>query len=88
MRTILIIVAGLVLLGVCVFGGRMIGGSGAGTTATAAKIFIVIWLVAAAINMWIGVTRVGYSIAEELPIFLVIVAIPAAVAAVVWWRFG
>ena len=88
MRTIIIILGGLVLLGVCVFGGRMIGGSGAGTTATAAKIFIVIWFVAAAINMWIGVTRVGYSIAEELPIFLVIFAIPAAVAAVVWWRFG
>jgi hypothetical protein len=75
-----------VLLGVCVFGGRMIGGSGAGVTG--AKIFIVIWFVAAAINMWIGVSRAGYSIVEELPIFLVIFAIPTAVAAFVWWKFG
>jgi hypothetical protein len=27
-------------------------------------------------------------VAEELPIFLVIFALPAAVAAYVWWKFG
>ncbi|MEO8627172.1 MAG: hypothetical protein ABI612_03610 [Betaproteobacteria bacterium] len=32
---------------------------------TAAKIFIVICFVAAAINMWIGVSRAGYFVAEE-----------------------
>jgi hypothetical protein len=36
--------------------------------------------VAAAINLWIGVSQAGYSFLEELPIFLVIFGIPAALA--------
>jgi hypothetical protein len=47
-----------------------------------------IWLVVALINMWLGVSRAGYSVVEELPIFLVIFAIPAAAAAFIWWRFS
>jgi hypothetical protein len=35
---------------------------------------------AAAINLWIGVSQAGYSFLEELPIFLVIFGIPAALA--------
>jgi len=42
-------------------------------------------LVAAAVNMWIGVTRAGYSVAEEAPIFLIVFAVPAAVALLVAW---
>jgi len=33
-------------------------------------------------------TDAGYSVAEELPIFLVIFALPAAAAAFVWWKFS
>ncbi len=36
----------------------------------------------------IGVAQAGYSVTEELPIFLVIFAIPAAIAAFVWWKFN
>jgi hypothetical protein len=39
----------------------------------------------AAINMWIGVNRAGYSYADEFPIFLLIFAAPAALAAGLWW---
>lgn len=56
--------------------------------ATAARIFIPIWFAAALINMWIGVSRAGYSVAEELPILLVIFAVPAAVALFVWWKLS
>jgi hypothetical protein len=49
--------------------------------------FIGIWFMAAAVNMWIGVSQVGYSFKEELPIFLLIFLLPAAVAAVVKWKF-
>ena len=31
---------------------------------TAAKIFLAVWLVAALINIWIGVSRAGYSVAQ------------------------
>jgi hypothetical protein len=38
--------------------------------------------------MWVGVNRAGYSVTEELPIFLLIFAIPAGVASFVWWKFS
>jgi len=87
MRTVIIIVGGIVLLGICLLVGRWIGG-GTATMVAGAKIFLPIWLAAALVNMWIGVARAGYSVAEELPIFLLIFAIPAAVAAFVWWKFS
>jgi len=37
------------------------------------------------IAMWLGVTKAGYSVAEEAPIFVLVFAVPAAVALVVWW---
>jgi len=39
-------------------------------------------------DMWMGLAKAGYSVAEDLPIFLLIFAIPAAVAAFVWWKFS
>ena len=45
-----------------------------------------LWLVAAGINMWVGVSKAGYSVAEEAPIFLVVFAVPTAVALLVLWR--
>ena len=75
-HTIKVILGGLVLLALCVLVGR----------ANGAKLFIPLWLVGAGINMWIGVTRAGYSVAEEAPIFLLVFAVPAAVALLVLWR--
>ncbi|MGH6611580.1 MAG: hypothetical protein ACRECQ_15145, partial [Burkholderiaceae bacterium] len=49
------------------------------------KVFIVLWMLAAGVNMWIGVSH-GYSVAEEFPIFLLIFAMPAAAAAWLWRR--
>jgi hypothetical protein len=86
MRTALIILGGLALLGALTLFGPQFGGGV--SMVTAAKIFLVFWLVAAIINIWIGISREGYSVAEELPIFLATFAIPAAVAAFVWWRFS
>jgi hypothetical protein len=88
LRTAIIILGGFLLLGLCLVAGRWIGGTGTETTMTAAKVFIAIWFVAALLNVWVGVARAGYSVAEELPIFLVIFTIPAAVAAFVWWKFS
>jgi hypothetical protein len=44
--------------------------------------------VVAAINMWIGVARAGYSFREELPIFLLIFLVPAAAAAFIRWKLS
>ena len=87
MRSAMIVVAGLVLLGLFALIGWWLGG-GPQSTMTAAKLFIPVWLAVALLNMWLGVSRAGYSVAEELPIFLVIFAIPSAAAAFIWWRFS
>lgn len=75
------------MLGICLLAGRFISGSSA-MMVLAAKIFIPIWLAAAAFNMWVGVAKAGYSVVEELPIFLLIFALPAGAAAFVWWKFS
>jgi hypothetical protein len=49
-------------------------------------VFVGPWLIAAAINMYVGVARVGYSFTEELPVFLLIFSVPAVVAIVLRWR--
>jgi hypothetical protein len=85
MRTVVIIVAGLGVLALLTLGGWRFGG-GATSVVTAAKVFIALWLVAALANMWIGVARAGYSVAEELPIFLLIFLVPTVAAAFVWWK--
>jgi hypothetical protein len=82
---LVIIIAGLLLLGIFLFAGSRIGDASA--MVTAAMLFIPLWLVAALVNMWIGVARAGYSVAEEFPIFLVIFAVPATAALFIWWKF-
>ena len=88
MRTVIVIVGGLVLLGLFVLAGRLLGGGNTQSMMTAVKLFLPVWLVAALINMWIGVSRAGYSVAEELPIFLAIFLIPGIAAAFLWWRLS
>jgi hypothetical protein len=87
MRTAIILAGGLALLGVFALAGWRLGG-GAPSMVTAAKIFIPVWLAATLLNMWLGVARAGYSVAEELPIFLVLFIIPAAVAGFLWWKYS
>ena len=87
MRTVIIIAAGLVIAAVFVLAGRLLG-RGPETMALGAKLFIALWFIAAAINMWMGVAKAGYTFMEELPIFLVIFAVPAAAAGIVWWKYA
>jgi hypothetical protein len=38
--------------------------------------------------MWLGVTKAGYSVKEEIPFFFLVFLVPAAVALVIWWTFS
>jgi hypothetical protein len=78
-----IIVGGLILLWVFVFLARHLGGPG--STRIAIALFIPLWLIIAAFNMWYGIYRAGYSFTEEWPIFAVIFCVPALTAAWLWW---
>jgi hypothetical protein len=81
MRTAIIIAIGFGLLGLCLAVGGYTGG--VARLRTAAVVFIGLWFVAAAVNMYVGVARAGYSFMEELPIFLLIFAVPAVAAILV-----
>ena len=88
MRTLAIIIGGLVILGFSVAAGRYVGGGASGTTILAMKTFLVVWFLVALFNFWMGVSRAGYPVSEELPIFLLIYIVPGALAAFVWWRLA
>lgn len=63
MHMLLVIVGGVVLLGVFSLFGKLWGGDLAGI-AMGAKLSIPAWLAVAVVNMWVGVTRVGYTVAR------------------------
>ena len=87
MHTIIVVGAGLTLLLACLLLGHAFGAGMPGLV-TGAKLFIPLWLVLSGVNMWMGVSRAGYSVAEEFPIFLGIFAVPACIAGLLWWRFA
>jgi hypothetical protein len=85
MRTAIIIAAGLIVLAACLYGGRLFGRAGPQSAVDGARVFIAVWFAVALTNLWLGVAA-GYSVTEELPIFLLIFLLPAAAAAFAWWR--
>ena len=89
MHTVKVIGIGIALLIVCLVVGRLVGGvSQTAALARAALFFIALWAVGAGINMWLGVSKAGYSVSEELPVFFVVFGVPAVVALIAWWRLS
>lgn len=86
MRTGLFLLAGFLLLGACVILAKLFSTHHPGAPGTAIAVYVVLWLVVAAFNMWVGVAKAGYSVGEELPIFLLIFGVPAAAAAILHWK--
>ena len=88
-HTVKVIAVGFAVLALCLVAGRLVGGAGQPTfLARSASVFVPLWFIGAAINMWLGVSRAGYSVKEEIPYFLIVFLIPAAIALLVWWRYS
>lgn len=87
MHMLLVIVGGVILLGLFLLFGKLWGGVNP-DFALAAKLFVPVWLVLAFVNMWVGVTRAGYSVRDELPILVIVFVVPALLAAGVVWRLA
>jgi len=85
-RTLIILVVGFVLLAAFIAGAKLHSGGGAAAMRNAVVAFVVFWFIAAAANMAIGVLAAGYTVLEELPIFLLIFGLPAVVAGVLRWK--
>jgi hypothetical protein len=78
MHTMLVIGGGLLMLAACVAVGYM--SNGRGGARQAALVFLPVWLLGAGINMYVGVSRAGYTVAQELPILVVVFIVPALAA--------
>jgi hypothetical protein len=88
-HTVKVIGIGIALLIVCLLIGRFAGGvNQPAAIARAALIFIALWAVGAGINMWLGVSKAGYSVSEELPMFFVVFGVPVVIALIAWWRLS
>lgn len=87
MRTLIIIVIGFVIWGVCLGLAKLLANASAPSVTVATTIFVVVWFLIAALNLWMGVARAGYAFTDELPIFLLIFLLPAAAAIFLKWKF-
>jgi hypothetical protein len=86
LRTPLFLLVGLLLLAACMLLGRLFSSNYPGATYAATITFVVLWLAISAANMWVGVVKAGYSVSEEFPVFLLIFALPAALALLLKWK--
>jgi hypothetical protein len=86
MHTIIVVGGGFSLLVASLLLGHA-WGNGMSGLLTGAKIFIPVWIICSALNMWIGVQH-GYTWHDEFPIFLGICTVPIIVACLVWWKFS
>ena len=80
MRTGLFLLAGLLLVGAALILGKLFAPEIPAARFWALGLALVAWLLVTGFNLWVGVTRAGYSIREEFPIFVLLFAVPAAVA--------
>ena len=86
MRTALFLLAGFFLLAAAMLLGKLFSTNYPGATFAATVAYVALWFIIAGANMWVGVARAGYSVAEELPIFLLIFGLPVAVALFLKWK--
>lgn len=77
----IVLCGGALLLALVLLGHWLRGPAGIGV---AALLFLPLWLLASLGNLWVGVKRAGYSMREEGPVLLIVFAVPAIVALLVW----
>jgi hypothetical protein len=87
MHTLKLIAAGFALLGALHFLARRLKLGGGDPTGFAVKLFLPLWLVAALVNLWVGVNRAGYSLLQEMPFFSLVFGLPAAFAILLFLKF-
>jgi hypothetical protein len=88
MRTTLFLASGLLLLAGFLLLGKLFSPQFPASSRVATLSFVAAWFAVAALNMWLGVARAGYSVGDELPIFLLIFGVPAALACLARWQFA
>ena len=87
MRTALFLAAGLFLMASLLISAKFFSEHFPGAPNLALGLGLALWLAITATNMWIGVTKAGYTVTEELPILLLLFAVPAVAGLLARWRF-
>lgn len=75
MHTVMVVGGGLVALAVCVVGAVVLGKP----VAAGARFFILPWLAASLVNLYIGTTH-GHTVVGELPFLAIVFGVPALAA--------
>jgi hypothetical protein len=88
MRTPMFLLVGVLLLASVMLLGKLFSSNYPGATYAATWTFVALWLVISTANLWVGVAKAGYTLNEELPIFLLIFAVPTLVAIFLKWRIS
>jgi hypothetical protein len=88
MRTALFLFAGVLLLAAFYILAKLFATQYPGSSTVAVVLFVLLWFAVSAFNMWTGVAKAGYAWTEELPIFLLILGVPAALAVIAGWKLG
>jgi len=86
-RTGLFLVAGFLLLAACLVIAKLFSENYSSASSVAVAVFVAVWLALTGFNMWVGVSKAGYSVTEELPILLLLFGVPVAAALVLKWKF-
>lgn len=88
MRTALFLAAGLLILAALLILARLFSTHYPAASTWAVALFVPLWLAITVANMWVGVAKAGYGVAEELPILLLLFGVPVVIAVLVRWRLG
>lgn len=86
MRTTLFLVSGFLILGGALVLARLFSHDFPAAATWGVVAFGIVWLAVTGFNMWVGVSRAGYSVSEEVPIFLLLFAVPLAAALLLRWK--
>lgn len=86
MRTLAFLVAGTLLMASALLVAKMFSEHFPSAPNWALAGASAVWLAVVGFNLWIGVSKAGYSFAEELPILLLLFALPVGAAVLVRWR--
>ena len=86
MRTALFLASGLFLMAALLIVGKLFSAHFPSAPNWALALGLALWLAATGANLWIGVSKAGYSVGEELPVFLLLFVVPAAAAVLARWR--
>jgi len=75
-HTVYLVGAGLLLLLLFIIAARLLKSR----FGRFLPVYLGVWFVASAVNMWVGVSQAGYTVMQEIPFFLVVFGVPAVVA--------